>query len=300
MRDRNYKGFTLIELVITMTVGSIIALVTSQLISRPVTAYANLSLRAQLVDSAESSLERMTREIRSALPNSIRINTTNNSIEFLRTIDGGRYRLHPTDDLVSSGNVLSFDPSIDDNSDGFEVLGPLSNPGGIATSSDAGDCITGNADCLVIFNTGQINNNAYQLDNVATITGVSGTPSIITFAFQGTQEAFPTSSLMQRFSIIDTPISFICDTTADTIRRYENYPITASHANVDQASELTSLGANNALVADKIDECSFEYNSGSATRSGLVTIRLKLSETMPSGHVESVTLVQQIHVKNTP
>lgn len=293
MNASTQKGFTLIELIITMTIGSVIALVVSQLISRPVTAYANLSLRAQLVDSAEASLERMTREIRSALPNSIRINASNNSIEFLRTIDGGRYR------LSAPGNILSFDQASHD-SNGFEVLGPLSDAAAISTSSIAGDCAIGNADCLVIYNTGQLNNNAYAFDNIATITSVSGTPSIIEFAFQGAQNAFPTSSPMQRFSIVDTPVSFICDTSNDTVRRYTNYPINTNHNNVDQHAELVSEGASHALVSNKIDECSFEYNSGSAVRSGLVTIRLKLSETMPSGHIESINLVQQVHVKNTP
>ena len=289
------KGFTLIELVITMTIASIIAMVTAQLISRPVTAYANLSLRAQLVDAAESSLERMTREIRTALPNSIRIGCSNKCIEFLRTIDGSRYR------LSAPGNVLSFDQSSLD-SDGFEVLGHLSDPASIVTSNNPDDCRTRNADCLVIYNTGQINHDAYQLDNIATVKNINGSPSVIEFSFPGGQLAFPTSSPAQRFSIVDTPISYICDdTTTKTITRYQDYPITANHNNVDTDTELMAFsGTEKALVSNKITGCSFTYNAGSATRSGLVTINLILSETMPSGHVESISLIQQVHVVNTP
>lgn len=287
-----HKGFTLIELIVTMTIGSIIALVVSQLISRPVTAYANLSLRAQLVDAAESSLERMTRELRSALPNSIRVNAAENSIEFLRTIDGGRYR------LSEPGNALSFDQGTLDTN-GFEVLGPF-DASSITTSSNAGDCVIGVADCLVIYNTGLTNHNAYALDNIATISSASGTPTMIEFDFPSGQNAFPTSSPLQRFSIVDTPISFICDVTTDTIRRYSNYPITTNHNNIDQHSELVSAGASHALVSNKVDECTFEYNAGSAARSGLITIRIKVSETMPSGHIESINLVQQVHIQNTP
>ena len=292
MVTHHKKGFTLIELVITMTIASIIAMVTAQLISRPVTAYANLSLRAQLVDSAESSLERMTREIRTALPNSIRIGCSGKCIEFLRTVDGGRYR------LSAPGNALDFDQSSHD-ADGFEVLGDLYDPTSITTSNDPDHCRIGNANCLVIYNTGQANHNAYDLDNIATIENISGTPSVIEFSFSGGQLAFPTSSPAQRFSIVDTPISFVCDTVNNTITRYQGYPITADHNDVD--AELVGLsGINKALVTDKIDTCSFIYNSGSTNRSGLITISLKLSETMPSGHTENINLLQQVHVPNTP
>jgi len=122
---------------------------------------------------------------------------------------------------------------------------------------------------------------------------------VIEFSFSGTQLAFPTSSPAQRFSIVDTPISFVCDTVNNTITRYQGYPITADHNDVD--AELAGLnGTNKALVTDKIDACSFIYNSGSTNRSGLITINLKLSETMPSGHTESINLLQQVHVSNTP
>ena len=294
-RKNHIKGFTLIELVITMTIASVIAVVTAQLISQPVTAYANLSLRAQLVDAAESSLERMTREIRSALPNSIRIGCSGKCIEFLRTVDGGRYR------LSAPGNPLSFDQASHDG-DGFEVLGNLYNPATINTSNNADDCRTGSAHCLVIYNTGQINHDAYQLDNIATIENVSGSPSVIEFSFPGGQLAFPTSSPAQRFSIVDTPISYLCDDTVNnTITRYEGYPITANHSGVDTNAELSAFaGTGKALVSNKISTCSFSYNAGSATRSGLITINLTLSETMPSGHTESINLLQQVHIPNTP
>lgn len=288
-------GFTLIELIITLSIASIISLVVTQLISRPVTAYANLSLRTQLVDAAENSLERMTREIRTALPNSIRIGCAGKCIEFMRTIDGGKYRQY------TPGNILSFNQAVLD-ADGFEVLGDLSDPSIITTSNNSDDCRVGLADCLVIYNTGQINHNAFNLDNIATIKNISGSPSVIEFLFPSGINAFPTSSPGQRFYIVDTPISYICDdSTNHQITRFENYPITPNHTDVDSSSELLAFGGTrSALVVDKIRSCTFSYNAGSATRSGLLTIRLSLSETMPTGHTESITLLQQIHVANTP
>ena len=49
--------------------------------------------RAALVSVADSALQRITRGIRLALPNSIRISGSSGALEFLRIRTGGRYRV---------------------------------------------------------------------------------------------------------------------------------------------------------------------------------------------------------------
>jgi MSHA biogenesis protein MshO len=289
------KGFTLIELIIVMVISSIIAMIGSQVISRPVTAYANLGQRTQLVDAADALLKKMIYELRAAFPNSIRIGCSGKCIEFLRTVDGGRYR------RSAPGNVLSFDQSTLDVN-GFEVLGDLSTAASITTSSNADHCRTGNAHCLVIYNTGQTNYDAYKLDNVATISNVTGPSTVIQFSFPVGKVAFPAASPGQRFHIVDTPISYLCDDTGSkTITRYQNYPITADHSDVDSSAEILAFaGTTSALVTNKVSSCNFSYSTGSSARSALLTIRLILSENMTSGNTESISLLQQAHIINTP
>ena len=73
--------------------------------------------------------------------------------------------------------------------------------------------------------------------------------------------------------------------------RYSGYPIVAT-----QPNPPTGIGQVVAVQADKIASCLFAYDPGSATRSGLVTLEITLTDAMG----ESVQLMQQVHVDNVP
>src|SRR5438874_368532 len=67
------RGVTLIEMVIVIAITAIIAGAVSVFISRPVEGYADAARRAEMSDIADTALRRMTRDLRTALANSIRI-----------------------------------------------------------------------------------------------------------------------------------------------------------------------------------------------------------------------------------
>ena len=73
MRSGIQSGFTLIELVITMVISTIVVGFVSVFISGPIVGFTDQARRVKLVDAAQASLGRMTRDVRRALPNSIRI-----------------------------------------------------------------------------------------------------------------------------------------------------------------------------------------------------------------------------------
>jgi MSHA biogenesis protein MshO len=56
-------------------------------------------------------------------------------------------------------------------------------------------------------------------------------------------------------------------------------------------------GGNSALLIDNVSNCAFNYDPGTATRAGLVTIRITVED---SALGQSVTLLQQAHVENVP
>lgn len=301
--QRNAAGFTLIEMIVVIVLSGIIVSFVGLNISRPVQSFVDTSRRAALTDAAQTAANRLIRETRLALPNSVRING-NTAIEFLRTRSGGRYRLI-SDPLVPS-DPLDF-VGTDSR---FDVLGELKNFGQIcaATTPSCGgsaassaNCMTDpDLDCLVVYNTGQPANcaalpaarsNAYCGDNVAGIDRVDNANSQIDFVHD--DGTFPLTSPNQRFHIVDTPVSYICDLGNGTLSRYDRYPIAANQPSL--ASPPASAAR---VLVNSVTACEFSYDPGSATRAALVQLSLTLAD--PDAPTELIRLFQQTHVPNVP
>ena len=290
------KGFTLIEFIVVILLIGILSGVLFTILRGPITQFVQVEQRANLVDIAETALLRMTREIRLAVPNSVRVNGT--ALEFLRTVDGGRYRrrVHPGGLTTPCGSVTDNRISFTTNADCFEVLGSLDNlPGTPATGANQSNCVNQTALCLVIFNTGQSGANAYALDNIAAVSTISA--NTVTFSNADVPAfRFPHRSPRQRFQIVDTPVSFICNVGGNAIRRYAEYDITDPQPTNVAAAPLNTAAENN-LLANMISACSFSYDPGTATRGGLVTISITVRD---DDLGQEVTLLQQAHVDNQP
>ncbi len=262
MRQAN-QGFTLIELITVVVIVGILAAMTTDLITLPVKSYLDLERRTALVDNAESALRLMQRDIRRALPNSIRI-TGGKTLELLHTSEGGRYRAKLAAD--GNGDILDFT-----NSDvSFDVIGSLQN-------APRGE--------LVIYNLGSGVADAYSGSNRATLKNTSTANRL----FLDGVKQFPLQSPLQRFFIVDTPLTYRCDTAAGTLLRYAGYSI--SNTQADPPNEVIGQ-----LQADHVSSCNFDYSSATASHSGLVTLELTLTDNAG----ESTRLIRQIHIDNAP
>ena len=74
--------FTRVELITVMTVSAILAVVVWRSISGPLLGFVDLSRRAEWVDHGETALLRIARELKLALPNSVRISADRWTLEF--------------------------------------------------------------------------------------------------------------------------------------------------------------------------------------------------------------------------
>ena len=288
------KGFTIIELVVVITLTAIVALLAGRNIARPIEGFIDLSRRAALVDEAQLALSRVSREVRLALPNSARITDgssslatcvatsgTSCSVEILRTLDGSRYRQEL--DSIGAGNILDISLA----ADSFDVLGNLQNQASIvAGASSLNDCLVGASDCLVINNLGFAGSNAYNGDNIAGVVSTS--------PFQFIRPTpFPADSSNQRFHVVDTPVTYVCNSAAGTLNRIDSYSISAV--------QLLTPAGTVARMSSNISSCIFRYSQGSSSRNAVLTVELTISQIkMNTGATESINLVEQIRVPNIP
>ena len=89
--SRRSAGFTLVEVVIVITLTGVLAAMVGSFIVRPVQAYLASSARAALVDQADHTLRRIGRDLRIALPNSVRVSASQRALELIPTTAGARY-----------------------------------------------------------------------------------------------------------------------------------------------------------------------------------------------------------------
>lgn len=286
MSAARQHGFTLIELVITLVVSTIVVGFVSLFISGPVQGFTDQARRARLVDAADTALRRIGRDVRRALPNSLRA-TTNGSVvalELIGTVDGARYRAQPpgTDD-----QILDFAAA----DDLFNVLGPFTQITKPFSSDDFQ---------LAIYNVGVPGADAYELANVVTppgttigidADGATGEDRVtLSPAFR-----FAYPSPTQRVFLVDGPVTYLCDSVAGTLMRYQGYTVASSQSARDSHGELVGAGATTSLMANQLAACAFSYTPGTAERAGLVSLHFTVQ-----AQGESVSLLSQVHVDNVP
>lgn len=269
-------GFTLVEMIMVIAIAGIVAGMVAVFLRAPVQGYVDSVRRAELTDQADVALRRIARDVRLALPNSLR--TVAGGFEFVMTKSGGRYR-DPADGSTG-GDFLSYTSTADTS---FDALGPLPAMNG--------------GDLIVIYNlgTGFSPADAYAGGNVATISGtgaVAANPVRLTgnpFAAQSPPLPSPSS----RFQVVDQNervVRFTC--AGDELRRFGG----CSLATPSACTGAGALLAGSATTEPKA-ACEINYRDNATGRNGLLYIGLTLTDT-PSG--ESVTLFQQIHVDNSP
>jgi len=268
------RGFTLVEAVIVITLTGIIASVVAIFIARPVRGYFDSAQRAELTDIADTALRRIARDLRLALPNSIRPTGVSTAIEFLSTQTGGRYRAATSG--AGLGDPLDFVTGADTS---FDVFGPA-----VTFSATT----AANQNQIVVSNYGITGANAYSGNGASTdvrraYSGAVGAASNVSIA---SVNPLPIDSPSHRFFVVDTPVSYVC--AAGKLTRYWGYPILA-------AQGIPTIGTSSAVLAQNVSACSFSYAPGITERNGLVAMQLSLTK-----NGETVTLYHEVHVNNAP
>ena len=265
-------GFSLIELIVVMVVVGILAGIVAVFIRSPMEGYMAASRRAELTDIADGALLRIARDLRTALPNSIRVTQKDGItyLEYLPIEDGGRYRAAPASG--GTGDILDF---TDADDYGFDVLGPA------VTASTS--------QFLVLYNLGLDSDTDAWLGGNRRVVTSSGTVSNL--AFSPTPKPFPFESPSYRFFLIGAPVTYTCNPnpTVRQLHRISGYDLQDPQPNLPEKF----VDATPRLLANHVTTCSFTYDPGASQRLGQLTLQIQISQ-----DGETVTLYREVVVNN--
>jgi MSHA biogenesis protein MshO len=272
---RRAAGFTLVELVVSITLAAIVLGFAGMLLIAPLQHYDLQSRRAELADSAGSALPQLRDDLRSALPNSARVRRNGSfvALEFLAAVDWVRYQGSPGAPFTTSGTFR-----------GIPV--PFTGTGHLLSVNNQGNGIPGS--------------DAWTL--AGSISAAGSTISIVAGVLPGEQRVtvtpaplFSADSPRRRAYLVAGPVTFLCDEAAGTVSRYTGYSIATAQSARDTHTELLAAGASVRLLSRDITGCQFSAGAGSQTASQLVTVRFTATR---AG--DTFELADQIALENLP
>jgi MSHA biogenesis protein MshO len=286
------RGFTLLEAIVVMLVVGIIAATVAVFIPKPVEGYLSAASRASIADIADTALRRIGRDVRLALPNTVRVDASGQFLEFIPIKAGGRYR--DNDPCFTSG--CTSVTTLGDMLTGVQ-LAPGSDLVSIFNtySNNGADCAPATAGLFSVY-CGQ---------GVATLSSTSGAGTTSnTLNFSNSVFLPPGGSPTRRvFVIAASPVTYACDPATNTLWRFSGYPRQPTQPASLASAALVSATSKTALatgvscptpVAGSVPP-RFSYTAGASERYGLLSAWITVQ-----AKGESISLLHQIHVDNTP
>lgn len=281
---KNNAGFTLMELIIVIIIMGVMSVGIAGFIKLSTQTYLNVTERDELLANARFAVERLNREIRNALPNSMRVDNiiisgevVGQCLEYVPIVTSTVY----TEIAVapeSAANTLTVIP--------FKISATVDY-----ACADCGDVVM--VYPLDITEVYQDHNNTsgkgFEIANYPA-TSISE----IELKQTGT---FAEESPTQRAYIVNSPISYCIDGTTEKITRYANYGFTAAQElppNIVTSPALkSSLMAQNTSFNE--NDLPFSVTPPSLQRNAVVQIKLNFVRGL-----EEVVFDNAIHINNIP
>jgi len=259
--SRTAAGFTLIELVVVIVVAAIVAAFIVLFLDAPVQSYFAQTRRSDLVDSADRITAAVTADVRTALPNSLRVRAvgTRSALELLATTGVARYygqgEQHGVagEELTIGSQVQTFGT--------LDSFGTQALPYQVAAYLSIGNPGTASYDA---YNpaTGVMTPAALQV-TVGPNPSASPPPpfvageDLVTLSAKSTFQAPVSPPPVHNAYLVSGPVSYVCDSGAGTLSRYSGYAV--------RAAQSVSPGGASALIAHDVTQCAMSIVSAPAS-----------------------------------
>lgn len=256
------RGFTLVELVVAMTLSAIVIGFATMFMRAPVDAYIDQSERAVLSDSAQMISRSLDADLRAALPNSVRIRTSG-SRAILEMITVSSVGFYQRTNALSPTGAPAQELDVGAPEQNFSVYGRL-NPAIVAPGTYQID------GSLIMGNRGVTGRDAYRRTGVVTTSGTlqvnrnsQGEEAVqlpAAFTFAGYEAR-------NRIFVFKEVVSYICNTAtnARTLRRYSGYALTAAIPTSESSAQLQASGVVSTVLANNISSCRLRCRTGSGS-----------------------------------
>lgn len=264
------NGFTLIELLMVIVISGILAVGVTTFIAQTSDTLVSTSQRLNLATTANVISERISREIRSALPNSVRIfdDGGNSCLELVPTINSSEYLSVP---LASPANSFQIIPLLSGANRGYVSVYP--------SSSNA------------VYNTSSNTVTQVQANIAAAPAPAQAGVQQVTFDGAASVQ-FPTDSPSRRFYLTTQPVAF-CEDSNGFVWRYFDYGFhNNSRSSLPPPANQRQVIGNSLLPGS----LAFELTPAQLQRNAVVRVSMVIS----SPRNESVAIAQEVQLRNVP
>tara|TARA_R110002096_G_scaffold344496_1_gene537378 strand:- start:1455 stop:2264 length:810 start_codon:yes stop_codon:yes gene_type:complete len=261
------RGFTLVELVTVIVILGIVATSITSFLRFGTQSYTDAADRDALISTARFSLERLSREVRNALPNSIRtIGNNAQCLEFTPIDQSVIYVDIPVAPEAASNSieVLMLEDSLQATTKYVSIY-----------ALNTADIYTKTPGVVAEFSS---------LDNA----GDKQTPSTINFT---NNILFVAESPTKRLFFIDEPVSYCIE--SEQLRRYKGYNGYDTNGKPNNGGVLMAEDLENFSAAGRV--VPFETLPSTLQRNAMVIVRFKFVR-----NDEEINFSHEIQVPNVP
>lgn len=268
------KGFTLIELIIVIVLLGIVGTFSFSYLGLSAKIFSDTVGRDQLLNQSRFAVERLSRELRNALPRSVRVNGL--CIEFVPIITSSSYVQIPRLGASASKSFIAVTPVVEHNQ---SILNQS-----LFVYATTAELIYGN------------NSPRPRRKTIADIQTSTDNSGLSEFTFTDTEASFPTGSPARRFFITEQPVSW-CVSDTGNLERFEQYGFFPTQQNHNELVNLVSSQTMAQQLYNNSSQVPFSVLSPTLQRNSLVQLDFRFGRDNDS---EPLRIQHEVFVPNVP